>query len=69
MSQSDDIVSPTDFSAAEVELLREVIRSLHGLRYGTVVLNVHDGRVVEIQRTEKIRRKISREPAADTSAR
>jgi len=60
MSQSEDAFSTADLPAAELDLLREVIRSLRGLRYGTVVLSVHEGRVVEIHRTEKIRREVSR---------
>jgi len=36
-------------------LLREVIRALRSLRYGSVNLTVHDGRLVEIQKIEKIR--------------
>jgi hypothetical protein len=36
-------------------LLRQVIAALRELRYGSVTLTVHDGRVVEIQKTEKIR--------------
>jgi hypothetical protein len=44
-----------DLSATEVELLREVIRSLRSVRYGSVNLTVHDGRLVEIQKLERIR--------------
>ena len=43
-------------SSAEVELLHELVSSLRGIRYGSVSLTVHDGRVVEIQKVEKIRR-------------
>jgi hypothetical protein len=42
-------------SASEEELLREVIRSLRSVRYGSVNLTVHDGRLVEIQKIERIR--------------
>lgn len=42
-------------SANEVELLCELIRALRSIRYGSVVLTVHDGRLVEIHKTEKIR--------------
>ena len=42
-------------SEPERELLRQLIASLRGLRYGSVTLVVHEGRLVEIQRTEKIR--------------
>jgi hypothetical protein len=43
------------FSEDEWDLLRQVIAALRELRYGSVTLTVHDGHVVEIQKTEKIR--------------
>jgi hypothetical protein len=39
----------------EREVLQAVLAALYGLRYGSVVLTVHDGHVVEIQRTERLR--------------
>jgi len=33
----------------------EVLRALSEMRYGTVQVTIHDGRVVEIQKTERIR--------------
>jgi hypothetical protein len=45
-----------DLSASERELLREVVLALRGMRYGSVVLTVHDGRIVELNRTERIRK-------------
>lgn len=44
------------FSPAEQELLREVAVALRTIRYGSVVLMVHDGRVVELNKTERIRK-------------
>lgn len=49
MSQS----LPTD--ALPDDTLRRVIDALRGLRYGAVAITVHDGRVVQIERTEKLR--------------
>jgi hypothetical protein len=46
----------TDLSIVERELLQEVLRALRVIRYGSVVLTVHDGHVVEIQKTERIRK-------------
>lgn len=43
-----------EISADERGLLREVIRALRSLRYGSVSLTVHDGRLVEIQKIERI---------------
>jgi len=45
-----------DLSLQESELLTEVLRALRGLRFGSIVLTVHEGRLVEIQKTERIRR-------------
>jgi hypothetical protein len=42
-------------SEHERDMLRRLITSLRGLRYGSVTLIVHEGRLVEIQKTEKIR--------------
>jgi hypothetical protein len=44
-----------EFSVDELALLRNVIHALRNLRYGSVNLTVHDGRLVEIQKIEKIR--------------
>jgi hypothetical protein len=37
---------------SDLDLIR---RALSGLRYGEVVIAVHDGEVVQIARTEKVR--------------
>ena len=33
----------------------DLLRLLRGLRYGQVVVQIHDGRLVQIERTERIR--------------
>ena len=33
----------------------DLLRLLRGLRYGQVVVQVHDGRLVQIERTERFR--------------
>lgn len=48
-------VQETSLSAKELEVLRALVRTLRSLRYGSVILTVHEGRLVEIQKTEKIR--------------
>jgi hypothetical protein len=48
-------ISGKELSADEIALLRDVILALRNLRYGSVNLTVHDGRLVEIQKVEKIR--------------
>lgn len=45
-----------ELSASERELLREVALALRGIRYGSVVLTIHDGRIVELNKTERIRK-------------
>jgi hypothetical protein len=45
-----------DLSTSERELLREVALALRTIRYGSVVLTVHDGRIVEMNKTERIRK-------------
>jgi hypothetical protein len=36
-------------------LLRELEQALHSIRYGTIELVIHDGRVVQLERREKVR--------------
>ena len=43
-------------SSPERQLLEEVMHALRRIRFGSVVLTVHEGRVVEIHKTEKIRK-------------
>ncbi|WP_445370758.1 YezD family protein [Methylomonas sp. HW2-6] len=47
----------TDFStsAQQQELVRQVIAILRGMRFGSVEIVVHDGRVVQIEKHEKFR--------------
>lgn len=45
-----------------IALVREKVE---GLRYGVVQLVVHDGRVTQIERTEKTRLPAGREPHAE----
>ena len=48
-----------ELSTDERQLLKEVLLALRTIRYGSVVLTVHDGRIVEISKTERIRRSSS----------
>ena len=36
-------------------LTDKILRALSGIRYGSVEIIVHEGRVVQIERTEKLR--------------
>ena len=45
-----------ELSPSEHELLREVALALRNIRYSSVVLAIHDSRVVELHKTERIRK-------------
>ena len=45
--------TPTTLTPTAPE--NDLLRLLRGLRYGQVVVQVHDGRVVQIERTERFR--------------
>jgi hypothetical protein len=40
----------------EVELLTEVIAALRSMKYGSVVMTIHDGHLVEIETSVRIRK-------------
>lgn len=42
-------------SEGEEELISELVHALRSIRYGSIAITLHDGRIVEIQRTERIR--------------
>ena len=42
-------------SQDEAVILREIQTALHGLKFGSVEITVHNGQVVQIERKEKIR--------------
>ena len=39
----------------DASILREIQTALHGLKFGSVEITVHNGQVVQIERKEKIR--------------
>ena len=51
--------SESDFGFHSLQLppllLRELERALHTIRYGSVELVIHEGRVVQLERREKVR--------------
>jgi hypothetical protein len=57
------VTSITDWqkglTAGEAELLHEVALALRTIRYGSVVLTVHEGRIVELNKTERIRKNVT----------
>lgn len=34
---------------------KKILEALHGIRYGSVEIIIHDGRIVQIERKEKLR--------------
>jgi hypothetical protein len=46
---------PVGLSADELEVIRRVRDSLRSIRFGTVLIVVQDGKVVQIETAEKIR--------------
>jgi hypothetical protein len=55
MEQMGKLAKPAQTQEHERLAHDEVLRALREVRYGTIQLTVHDGRVVEIQKTERIR--------------
>lgn len=45
----------TQTTSALAEIERRVLDSLAGIRYGAVEITIHDGRIVQIERREKLR--------------
>jgi hypothetical protein len=54
---TNDFSRMGNLSGEERALLHELVRGLRSIRFGSISLTVHDGRLVEIHKTEKIRRK------------
>ncbi len=44
---------------ANSEAVQSILEALQGLRYGSVEVTVHDGRIVQIERREKMRLELS----------
>jgi hypothetical protein len=56
-SDAGGSASIESLSGEERELLYEVVRALRSIRFGSVGLTIHEGKLVEIQKIEKIRRR------------
>ncbi|HWO99573.1 MAG TPA: YezD family protein [Methylococcus sp.] len=54
-----DIAQPASALAQAHGLVQQVLNALAELRYGSIEITVHDGRVVQIERREKIRPSLS----------
>lgn len=49
----DGVVRPAESGDAEIE--RRILQAVRSLDYGSVEITVHDARVVQIERREKVR--------------
>jgi hypothetical protein len=56
------------FDAGERGLPHELFHALRSIPYGSIVLTIHDGRIAEIQKIERIRRGGSRAESPERSA-
>ena len=56
MSVSTVHESERELSASERELLKELTLAVRAIRYGSVVLTIHDGRIIEMSKTERVRK-------------
>ena len=54
-------------STGERELVRELLYALRTIRYGSIVLTLHEGRIVELHKTERIRRNGSKGDSAQAN--
>ena len=54
---------------SEEDLLREAILALRAMRYGSVLLTVHEGQLVEITKTVRLRRSVGASPGKEKENR
>lgn len=65
-------LDPTEFRPAAVgtrealdsEVVSEILAALRGLRYGSIVVTIHDSKVVQIEKNEKVR--LQKKPGGET---
>lgn len=63
-----DSLGPLEvLSTGEKELMRELLYALRTIRYGSIVLTLHEGRIVELHKTERIRRNGSKGDSAQAN--
>jgi hypothetical protein len=44
-----------ELSRGQRDLLKELAAAIEEIRYGSIVITIHDGRVVELSKTERVR--------------
>lgn len=45
----------TQTSKVAIEVIQEIVSAIEALRYGSVEITVHEGRVTQIEKREKVR--------------
>lgn len=55
LTMTSIIESGDHLTETEIEVLREVVKTLRSLRYGSLTITIHDAQIVEFQRNEKFR--------------
>jgi hypothetical protein len=55
VTQSGPADDPCGSQALPLTLARELLEALKSIRYGAIELVIHDGRVVQLERREKVR--------------
>jgi len=55
MTTHSVISAPLNTRAAQALIEAEVLKHLRSVRYGQITVQIHDARIVQIERTEKIR--------------
>jgi hypothetical protein len=55
MKTDDDNGADNVLREAQPEWLRWVVQQVNSLKYGTVQITVHDSRVTQVERIEKVR--------------
>ena len=58
--ERDEAVDFAHLEEEHEEVFREIVRALKAIRYGSIVLTIHEGRLVEITKTVRLRTKHSR---------
>jgi hypothetical protein len=56
MSTPNANESDRELSTSERELLRELTLAVRRIRYGSVLLTIYEGRIIEMSKTERVRR-------------
>ena len=56
-SDTSQVKPPTNCAneAITQEIASEILAALHSLRYGSIIVTIHDSKVVQIEKNKKVR--------------